>query len=433
MKYTLGLILFSCFLGCIRPKAPYASLAPGIWRGVLHLNAEPKLPLKDEIERYEKDGTRPIYEIENDLPFMFEVKYEQETPYIEIINGTERIKVDEVYVGRNRSTADDTVYINFSVYDSHIRAILREGILQGEWVVRNKPNYRIPFSAHFGQKDRFQLLPTPQTNDLSGIWDCTFDLNLETPFKAIAEWSQDGNHLTGTFRTETGDYRYLDGTVSGDKFFLSCFDGSHAFLFFGKQSGDTLLGTFKSGIHYTSVWKAFKNPDATLAAATSLTKSTGTPVNFAFLDQNAKTKTITDYHSKIKVLQIMGTWCPNCYDETRFLKTYLAAHPALDVQVIGLACERYNDTAKSLQAIANYRTKMNLPYDVLLAATTTKTAETSKHLPFIDNVISYPTMVILDKNNRVHTIHTGFDGPATSKYKEFEIEFDRVIQNLLKQ
>ncbi|MBK7609694.1 MAG: hypothetical protein IPI18_22125 [Saprospiraceae bacterium] len=57
---------------------------------------------------------------------MFEVKYEQETPYIEIINGTERIKVDEVYVGRNRSTADDTVYINFSVYDSHIRAILRE-------------------------------------------------------------------------------------------------------------------------------------------------------------------------------------------------------------------------------------------------------------------------------------------------------------------
>ncbi|MBK7609695.1 MAG: hypothetical protein IPI18_22130 [Saprospiraceae bacterium] len=80
-------------------------------------------------------------------------------------------------------------------------------------------------------------MPSPQTNDLSGIWDCTFDLNLETPFKAIAEWSQDGNHLTGTFRTETGDYRYLDGTVSGDKFFLSCLMDLMLFYFLARSQG----------------------------------------------------------------------------------------------------------------------------------------------------------------------------------------------------
>ena len=31
--------------------------------------------------------------------------------------------------------------------------------------------------------------------------------------------------------TETGDYRYLDGVVSGSKMYLSAFDGAHAFLF----------------------------------------------------------------------------------------------------------------------------------------------------------------------------------------------------------
>jgi len=427
-----SLLVYTLIGGCIRPKESYTSLAPGIWRGALKLSTIPTLSLKEEIERYENEGTQPVYDPEDELPFLFEVFYrpEDQKPYIEIINGSERIRIDEVYTGRNRNTAEDTVWIEFVAFDSHIRGILKEGIIQGEWVARNRVNYSIPFNAHFGKKDRFQVVPSDPVSDLTGTWECLFDLNLEKTEKAIGEFKQNGASLTGTFRTETGDHRYLEGTVTGNKFFLSAFDGSHAYLFFGKIAGDSLLGTFKSGKHFLSVWTAVRNPNATLSSATRRNMETGLPVHFNFLNPEGETRSLADFDQDIKILQIMGTWCPNCYDETRFLKEYLQKNLEPDIAVIGLACERHRDTTKALNAIRNYRKKLEVPYEILLAATTTSKAVVSKQLPFLDSILAYPTLVILDKNNKIHSIHTGFDGPATSKYPEFVREFGETIQTL---
>ncbi|MDZ4709886.1 MAG: TlpA disulfide reductase family protein [Saprospiraceae bacterium] len=437
MKKLLPLLylVLVVFAGCIRPKNAYTSLAPGLWRGALHLSTIPTLSLKDEIERYEQEGTKPVYDPEDELPFFFQVTYPEgsNNPYVEIINGTERIRIDEVYWGRNRNTAEDTIFIDFVLFDSHIRGIIREGIIEGEWVVRNKPNYKIPFSAHFGKKDKFQVVPGTPVKDLTGQWDCTFDLNLAKTSKAIAEFRQEGSLLQGTFRTPTGDYRYLDGTITGNKFYLSTFDGSHAYLFFGKVEGDSLLGSFKSGNHFLSLWSGYKNPVAELPSPLQMNKGTGQPVDFSFPDQDGQIKSMSQYKKSIQILQVMGTWCPNCYDETRFLTQYLKDNPTLDLGVIGLACERHRDTAKALNALKIYQKKMELPYDILLASTTTNKAVTSRQLPFLDSIIAYPTMIILDRDHKIHSIHTGFDGPATSKYEAFKKEFDQTIKSLINQ
>ena len=42
-------------------------------------------------------------------------------------------------------------------------------------------------------------------------------------------------------------------------------------------------------------------------------------------------------------------------------------------------------------------------------------------------------MIFLDKKNKVRRIHTGFDGPATSKYGEFEKEFDILVKKMLSE
>ena len=433
MKNILFILLVQyTFQSCIEPKNPHPSLAPGIWRGVLYLNPEPKLSLKDEIERYEKEKSRPINDIESDLPFLFEVKYENEKPYIEIINAEERIKLEDVRVARNRSTAEDTVLIDFPIFDSHIRAILKEGILQGDWTVRSKVNYSIPFTARFGRNKRFDVLTEVPSVDMTGNWSCIFDADTKSPYPAVGELKQSGNLLSGTFRTETGDYRYLDGTINGNKFYLSCFDGSNAFLFYGKVTGDSLIGTYKSGKSTPSLFEGTKNENATLTNAVMLNKASNSPVSFSFLDHNGITKSLSHYTKDIKIIQIMGTWCPNCYDETRFITSYLDAHPDQNIDVIALACERYRDTAKALASIKNYKNKMNMPYDILLASTSTNKEETSKQLPFIDTILSYPTMIVLDKNNTIQFIHTGIDGPATSKYNEFVKDFEERITKILK-
>jgi hypothetical protein len=425
--------IFIAFLGnsCIQPKNPHASLAPGIWRGVLQLNPEPKLSLKDEIDRYEKDGQWPIHVLEDELPFLFEVVYKNDRPVVELINGEERITLDEVSIGKNKTTAEDTFFINIPVFDSHLRGILKAGILQGEWVVRSRANYTVPFAAHFGQKDRFLVLPETPITNLSGTWACSFGIDQKKQYLAIGEFRQNDSHLTGTFRTETGDHRYLEGLISGNKFYLSAFDGSHAFLYVGKVTGDSLLGVYKSGKHYSELWMGVRNDTIDLPNAGSLSKATGNKVDFRFLDSDQKIKTISDYSADLKILQITGTWCPNCWDETKFLTNYLREHPDKKIDVIALACERYKDTARAIQAIKTYKEKMNLPYDILLASNSTNKLETSKALPFIDSVIAYPTMVFLNKKNEIQFVHTGFDGPATSKHQAYKAQFDQKVNSIL--
>ena len=94
-----------------------------------------------------------------------------------------------------------------------------------------------------------------------------------------------------------------------------------------------------------------------------------------------------------------------------------------------MAFERNAEVAAT--QVATYKKRMGMPYDILIAGTTTNKDSAIKSLPFLNQVVAYPTMVFVDKNNHVRRIHTGFDGPATSKYADFAKEFDVFIKKLI--
>ncbi|MBR9920859.1 MAG: TlpA family protein disulfide reductase [Bacteroidetes bacterium] len=427
--FCLGILL--TFGSCIVAENEYAALPPGKWRGVLQLDPTAFVPPEEKGESIisQEDYTKDL--LEGSLPFQFEVIYENEEDfYIEFINGDERIKVTDIGFGRNIRTAIDTVYIDFPVYDSYIQAQFRESVLDGNWVVRYKKDYKIPFTAQHGVAGRYPDIFEEPGADLSGKWEVTFSPG-DDPWPAIGEFTQNGNQLTGTFLTETGDYRYLEGAVEGDWFSMSVFDGSHAFLFDGKiLSEDSIIGSFKSGTHYETTWEAIRNPNAEIRDPDSLTflKPEAGPFTFSFPDVEGNMVSLDDpaFQGKRKIIQILGTWCPNCRDETRFLRDYLANNPNDDLVVIGLAFERYDDSAKAREVISRYVEKMELPYPVLHAGSSNK-SEAAKALPMLNHVMSYPTLIFLDENNEVQRIHTGFAGPATSTYQQFVKDFEAFV------
>jgi hypothetical protein len=49
----------------------------------------------------------------------------------------------------------------------------------------------------------------------------------------------------------------------------------------------------------------------------------------------------------------------------------------------------------------------------------------------LNEITAFPTMLILDENNRVVKIHTGFNGPATSQYVIFKRDFEESIDKVL--
>lgn len=429
----LIMIIGGCFL---EVEAPYTKIAPGYWRGILQVEKKfitpnPKgepLPEKLNIEFEEVTA--------GELPFVFEVIYRNETDFhIEIINGDERIKLDDIHFGRDKSTAKDTIIINFPIYESYIKAICEENIMQGHWIATNRKNYAIPFIARFGKKYRFTQLKKPPIMDISGLWETTFEPGTANAYKAIAEFQQNGNHLSGTFKTETGDYRYLEGSIQDDKAYLSCFDGSHAFLFEAKIKKDsTLIGSFRSGKHYKTIWNAYRNPDFRLQNPDSLTylKEGYSKFDFSIKNTSGQMVSLQDdaFKNKVKLVQILGTWCPNCKDETIFLNNYLKQNKEKDIAIIGLAFEKHTENDKAKAAIQRYMDKLKLEYDILPAGYANKAAA-GEVLPMLNHIMSYPTLLIIDKNDQIRKIHTGFSGPATSDYTTFTHNFDLFVNKLL--
>jgi thiol-disulfide isomerase/thioredoxin len=440
----VGFAAFAAFAlhSCLVMEGSYTKLPPGPWRAALKLTPEfispnPKgQPLPEKVNMKFADVN------EYELPFTFEVVYDNDTTFhIEIINGDERIVVpaSDIQFGRSKHRSQDTIRINFPMYESYISGAFAGNTIDGQWVVTTRENYSIPFLARQGHDWRFTALRKPPSLDLTGKWACTFGLEswpeAEEVFPAIGEFKQEGNRLTGTFLTETGDYRYLEGTVQEDKFYLSTFDGTHAYLFQGKILPDsTITGAFYSGKHYRTTWTGKRDPNFKLADADSLTVLNPGYDKLAFSFQNPDGKVISlenpEYQGKAKIIQIMGTWCPNCRDETEFLVNFLKEKNPQNLAVIALAFEKHADKPSADKAIRTYKERFQMPYEVVYAGTNKK-ADAAKSLPMLKEVLAYPTLIFLDKNNRVVKIHTGFSGPATSEYASFKENFNKFVAELL--
>lgn len=429
ISLSLLLLLLLSVASCVVIENQYTALAPGLWRG--------QLILDQSIPAAEYDEDAVIQDIdETILPVMFEVNYLSEGKINVIwINGSERIVSDSVIWGRDKETGKDSIRIEFPVFDSHISALYEERVIEGYWELHYKENYRIPFVAFFGQSERFKRSGKKPVTDLTGRWNCKFEAGTDDQYDAIGEFIQDGEHLAGTFLTETGDYRYLEGIVQGNEFKLSCFDGAHAFLFEGKISGqDSIQGTFLSGKHYSAFWTGLRDDTASLRDPLQINFfDNREKAEFKGLDLKGDPVSTFDrsYADKSKVIILMGTWCPNCRDANNFIKGYLSDHPGIQDSIIfqAIAFEAYKDNGKNLAALEQYVKKMELPYPVWLGGNKDKD-EASRAVKVLDQVKSYPTMIFLDKDDKIRYVHTGFNGPATSEYKEFVSLFQSLIDDI---
>jgi len=422
------ILIITCITSCIQVNNPYTKLPPGQWRGILKItdpNAAPPTPGLSEADQKIIDYF--------ELPFNLEVEYVDEAMNVYLVNGTEKIPVENIHFERDNTSAKDTLLLDFTAFDTRINAFYEENFIEGYWNVNYKEGYTIPVLIQYGQKHRFIDYDVADTYDFGGEWDVIFEFDdPENSYPAVGEFQQEGNKLSGTFLTETGDYRYLDGNAYGDKLRLSVFDGAHAFLFSGSVSQDTIYGEFRSGKHYKCNWIATKkSKDSSLQDPYNMTKAIGNrPVDFQYKNSEGQLVSINDpqYQGKNKLINIMGTWCPNCRDEANYLKKIKATYP--EIEIFSLSFERYKDESKSIAAIKKYKNSMAIDWPILHAGYANK-KENSEALSFLDTIYSYPTLIIVDKENQILDIHTGFNGPATSKFKSFDNSFRKKMDKLM--
>ncbi|MDA1266831.1 MAG: TlpA disulfide reductase family protein, partial [Planctomycetota bacterium] len=249
---------------------------------------------------------------------------------------------------------------------------------------------------------------------------------------ALFDVRADG-HLEATFLTTLGDYRYLEGVSDGNGLSLSGFDGAHAFLFHATREPDgSLKGDFWSRDSWHETWTAVKDPEAALPDPFGLTTWTGAlPLGeLSFPDVTGKVRALDDaaFDGKVRLLVIFGTWCPNCYDQTKYLKELDERYGAKGLSILGLAFEFGDDLARQTEVVRRYSGYHELAYPILIAGTSDK-QKASEAFPLLDRVRSYPTVVFLDAKGEVIAVNTGFSGPATgAAHQRLRSRFESIIE-----
>ncbi len=363
------------------------------------------------------------------LPFNFELNRVGGSYEIEVYNANEVVKIDDI------TTTQDSILIKMPVFEGYISGKFTSESIEGSFIKESLDRV-VPFSASFNEAPRFETALDAKVN-VSGIWETVFSENTEDSYVAKGIFAQNGNEVTGTFRTTTGDYRYLEGVVEGDSLKLSTFDGAHAFLFAAKVTDSSLNGVFYSGNHFKEPFIGKRNEVYELPDEDTLTflKDGYERLEFSFPDSEKKMVSLNapEFKDKVVIVQVMGTWCPNCLDETRFLAAYLDQNKHPDLKVIALAFEYAKTEETALAGIERLRQRTGVEYPILLAQYgSSSKAKANEKLPMLNHVLSYPTTIFMDKKGDVRKIHTGFNGPATGqKYVEFKLKFDEFVRELL--
>lgn len=371
----------------------------------------------------------------NDIVFSFEEQRKNKNTVLYIVNAGERILVDSV-----RFT-NDSVFIKMPVFESSFKAKISSDKWNGVWIKGTSAAEQVlPFTAEKNKK-RFETTEEPAKFNITGKWAARFATDKQDEATSIAEFRQNGNRLEGTFLTPTGDYRFLEGVVTGNKLKMSAFDGAHAYLFTADITDKNTIknGHYFSGIEYSEGWSAVKNANAKVKTdeAAMYLKPGEEKLDFRFPDINGRPVSINDeqFKNKVVIVQLMGSWCPNCMDETAFLSDYYNKNKQRGIEIIALAYEYTTDFQRSQKSLKKFQQRFDVEYPVLITGVTVSdTLRTEKTLPQVTAIKVFPSSIVIDKKGKVRKLDTGFFGPGTGEhYEAYKKEFYEVIDKLLEE
>ena len=392
------------------PKTARKFIKEGIWRGVFKVS-------------------------ESEVPFNFELKGKDAAhATFTLLNGTRRDDFHVQYLGK------DSIFIKMNTYDAALVArIDDEGQISGEYrsLVPGLRGNALPFTAEQGKSYRFvepgkDVAPAA---DLSGKWEFKGFSKEAVPNK-IAILKQTGNKLTGVIMQVTGDSRELEGTVQGNQFVLSGFSGPSPKIYRGTINEDgTLSGEISQGIYDNLKFTGIKDSKAELPDPYKLTalKEGVKKLAFTFPDLTGKPVSLTDekYKGKVVIVELVGTWCPNCTDQTVFLSPWFNKNQKRGVEAIAVGFEQKDDLEYGKYTLGKLRDKYNIKYDILFGGLADKRLVADK-LPALSKFIAYPTTIIIDRKGEVREIYTGYTGTVTGQYyADYEKKFNKVLDELI--
>lgn len=212
-KFSLIISMFSILYSCwdIRVENKIQGIAPGNWRGTFNLN-DKKIPINFEVKKI-KNGEDKIIFTSADFSISPDTSYQY----------------------------GDTLFINFNDLETSFKLVTEIDKMEGFLYDLNKYNYPVRFYASNTSLERFPNVRKTVKNDISGNWkykaNMSKDSTLENEIKFIVE----ENDLSVYVRKDSGMTYVMEGTIQGDVFYASGFNGKEVTYLSGKVVGEHLI------------------------------------------------------------------------------------------------------------------------------------------------------------------------------------------------
>ncbi len=345
-----------------------------------------------------------------DVPFRIEFSGDGRDVSGSFFNGDDRVTSTS---GRFENGA---VVLSFDEYETRLEAKLSNGTLEGQYL-RGTRGAPYPFRAK-----RFTPAPADAGNvpAVAGLWNVQVKSSKgESAWQLIVR--QSGAEASAAILRVDGDTGTLTGRYADGRFVLSHFSGARPLrLELTPQADGTLTVVQNSDKPLTAIRSELARakglPEPSDPSQFTSVKDPTEPLRFNFPDLSGRAVANTDerFRGKVVLVNITGSWCPNCHDEVPFLVELYRQYHTRGLEIVGLSFEEAAQL-KNPTRLKAFIKRYGVDYPVLLAG---EPKDAPEKLSQAVNLNSFPTTFFVGRDGRVRGVTAGFPGKASGKFHD---------------
>jgi peroxiredoxin len=359
------------------------------------------------------------------IPFQFELTGDGDRVTGAFFNG------DDKFTSTGGRFDGALLTLSWDYYASKLEATLKDGVLEGTYTRASRQRGGpIPFTA---RRSAVADGSAKQGPAIAGLWEIPAKSS-----KGEAAWrfivQQRGARTTAAILRVDGDTGAFTGTYQNGKFVLSHFDGARSGRMEVTPLDDGTLEIVNVGekiiARRPAEARAKGLPEPTDPTRHTSVKDPKEPFTFSCPDLRGSLISNADprFEGKVVLINITGSWCPNCHDEAPFLAALYKQFRARGLEIVGLSFEE-PDQLKNPTRLRAFVKKYGIDYPMLLCG---EPAEANTKLSQAVNWNSWPTTFFVDRQGVVQSVHAGFPSSASGElYVQAKEEFSTKVEQLL--
>jgi thiol-disulfide isomerase/thioredoxin len=344
------------------------------------------------------------------------------------VNGT-LYNGDERFTSTSGKISSGTLALEWEYFASKLEAKIENGALDGTYL---RPN-GVTYPLHAARA--VAATSTARGPAIDGLWVITgvHSSKGESAWQFIVK--QKGSDVSAAILRVDGDTGTLSGGYKDGKFVLSHFSGLRPALLEVTPAADGTLKLVLNGKDEMTAVRASEArakglPEPTDPAHHTSVKDASEPFHFNFPDLSGKLVNDNDprFRGKVVLINITGSWCPNCHDEAPFLAELYKKYRGQGLEIVALSFEEA-DQLKDPTRLRAFIRRYGIEYTVLLGG---ETDQAKDKLTQAQNWDAWPTTFFVGRDGRVRGAHAGFPSKASGElYTKAKEDFTAQVQHLL--